>query len=310
MEDSRVEENTDKAYAINHIKHGVITALIIWGIDLGKLIVGVLSEGKFGDAEYTDPWSWIIGVMILGLIWGMTRKSRTAALLMLLLYVAGVGMQLMILPSLLGIFIGLVIIFFLAKAVYGCFEFHRAEKALNPNHKPSKWWMLALGVPIVLFLGALISLYYMSLWGVIPATHVKSYQEISDKERDFFSEWSIVNDSETLDMFYSFGVLSYKAGGTLLTSERLITFVEDESGELVLTSLKLDEIADVTNDAPGDEWEEAVYYAWPKDETQSGVYIVLSTENSGDEIFMQKLYAVVFPPEKGPEMPEPTMGDF
>ena len=305
-----MEENTDKAYAINHIKHGVITALIIWGIDVGRVIVGFLSEGQFGEPEYADPWSWVAALVFVTLIWGMTRKSRTASVLILLVYLLGAGLQFMEAPSLLGVFMALIILFFLAKAVYGCFEYHKVAKAENPKHKPSKWWMFALGVPIVLVIGGFIVLYYLSVWGVIPAIHIKSYNEITDYEQEFLKEWSIIDGNETIDMFYSFGVLSYKEGGSLLTDKRIITYMEDEDGELLVTALPFEDIENITNDTPGDEWENAVFYAWPKNEELSGVYIILSTENNGDKVFMQKLNAFVSPPPKGPEMPKPTMGEF
>lgn len=212
----------NKELAVGHIKQGVITAMILFGISLGNLLVGFLSDGSAGDTTYLDPWTWVTVATLLVLMWGMTRKSRMASVLMLLVYLLGATIKISDRPSLLGIALALVIVFFLAKAVYGCFAYHRAEKNDNPDHKPTRWWMWAVSTPLILGVLWLFSLGLMSQWGWIPATHVKSYQEVTDKERQQLLDWGILNAGEQIDMYYSFGLYSYREGGSVLTDQRLI----------------------------------------------------------------------------------------
>lgn len=105
----------------------------------------------------TDPVIYLFGPAYLLIGYGMGRASRGMALLALI-YVLLTFTTILTTrrgPAPDTILFMLLISFFLVRAAYSAFAYHRIMKTKNPAYKPEKTWHLAMGVITIVLVASI-----------------------------------------------------------------------------------------------------------------------------------------------------------
>jgi hypothetical protein len=244
----------------------------------------------------------MLGV-ILVLIWGLTRSSRLAAVLLFVFYLFNVVLTFLETPSLVGLGISLIILFFLAGAIKGAFDYQALLKNEDPDYRPTKKWMWVVFTPLVVLLGFFVLTALLSKWDIIPPTYVKFSQEITQDDRDALQELGLISTDTVVLGFYSHGFFSVKEGGVVMTEQALLVYLEEDE-ELYADQLLFEEIDWVKQLIQGSGFEDSLYQVAGK-ETYKGFQFGLSTENNGDTVFIQMLENKINPPPPPEAMPMP-----
>src|SRR4051812_5877313 len=101
---------------------GAVVAGIVSATITGVLVVAALiGKPLFG----VDAWSAIDVVLVLGLTYGVHRRSRTCAILLLLLFVAGRILMMVGQGQFNGILMSVIFAYYYGRGVMGTFEYHR-----------------------------------------------------------------------------------------------------------------------------------------------------------------------------------------
>lgn len=102
----------------NAVGAGVISGIITLLVCLAAIVTGHAIMGL-------DAWSLLDVAMILGLTFGLYKKSRVCAVLMLLYYAGNKIFQVLVLHNYGGIIWGVIFCYLYAMGVAGTFEYHR-----------------------------------------------------------------------------------------------------------------------------------------------------------------------------------------
>ncbi|MDH1262063.1 hypothetical protein [Pseudomonas sp. GD03944] len=111
------------------IKHCWVAGVISSSATL-FLIARLLSSGAT-SANGIDEWALIDVAIMLGLCFGVYKKSRACAILMVLFFTIGKLSMLADGASLIALPIALVFLWFFAQGVVGTFQFHRWKRAAS-----------------------------------------------------------------------------------------------------------------------------------------------------------------------------------
>ena len=117
-------EKTDVEIA-KKIKNAWVAGLISSGITLVLILIVVLGGPSIGGI---DAWSLADCAVFLGLTYGVYRKSRACAVLLLALYAAEKIFGWSTTGSLKGLPVALVIMWFMAQGIVGTFQYHRLQR--------------------------------------------------------------------------------------------------------------------------------------------------------------------------------------
>jgi hypothetical protein len=142
------------------------------------------------------------------------------------------------------------------------------------------WQKILLGVAIAGV--ALFTLFGMAIQlGFLPDTKVLRRGEINDRITSAIGEQVELNPREVVQFFYSSGFLSYAEDGSVITNQRIISWGEDESGELSTWEASWEEIVDCVVEEKGSFLEDMIV----RIETilSYDIYILLSTEDDRHE---------------------------
>ncbi|MGJ8663981.1 MAG: hypothetical protein ACSHWU_10030 [Marinicella sp.] len=297
-----------KEVAISNMRAGVITGLIVFGIALGKYLMAQFSDVTAASLQsYEDSWYVFDLALLFLLIWGVSRHSRFAATALLLSFLASKIFQFLESGSFLGLVIGSVFLFFFARAVKGTFDYHKLLKEQDSSYKPTKVWMWVVMTPVTFITVSVLTLGMLSHFEIIPATYVKSKHQISDDDRRSLLELNLINEENSIEYFYSTGLLSVKEGGVIMTDAEIIIYHEEE-GELLYDSMKFEEMQWVKQLHHGDDFEDSLYQISGKEQYR-GFQFSLSAEDNIDTVFFQKLENKINPPEPPASMPMPELNN-
>ncbi len=295
-----------KELAINNMRAGVIAGLVVFGIMLGKFLIAQLSEtNQFQSDGLQDPFFIIDLVLVFLLIWGITRYSRASAVGLFLYYLVDKAIHFLDSGSFVVIAIASVMLFFFARAIKGAFDYHKLMRRIDENHKPVKKWMWWLMTPVVLVLGFLMTVGVLTHYEILPASYVKSYQDITAKDLRALNELQLIDEDDTVTGFYSYGLFSIKEGGVFMTDTELVIYAE-EGGETYYDSMVYEEIDWVKQLSQGSEFEDALYQIAGREQYQ-GFQFLLSVENNGHTVFIQNLATKISPPMPKIEIPLPEI---
>jgi len=111
---------------------------------------------------------------------------------------------------------------------------------LRRNSAVSGWTGLPL-VPGVMALGYLLASYS----GLLPPEDVLSGGMLSARQDALVRSLAELEDGETIDVFFSAGLLSYSEDGNVVTDRRLISYFEDDAGLRALDWVEYDRISSV-----------------------------------------------------------------
>ncbi len=142
----------------------------------------------------------------------------------------------------------------------------------------------AIGLVIVLGILALGILGVLMDTGHVPSERVLSSQEIPDNQYHALVAEGIVEPDESIEFFYSEGLLSVTEAGSVLTDRRVIAYEQDEEGRIQTYYILNDSIQSVTLVQQGDATQYSVYQVTAPGE-DNWLYLVLPHENGDGERF-------------------------
>ncbi len=278
----------DKEQAIKATKQGAIAAVVSGVLTLGVTLFAVMTDDQ-GDLEiWNDPANFFDAVFVFVCAFFMYRKSRAASVIMLVYFVVAKIVIAISLERVPGIFLSVIFVYYFARATQGAFVFHRIEQEDNPDYRPAPKWYYFAGIPLVLILFAFMSIGFMSMVGVIPSTEVLAGDKVPKHQKEALIHEGIIDEGESVEYFYSQGLMSIMEDGNLLTDQRVISYFMNESGEMEIYELYLDEISDIQLISEGDFLSDSLYQVNGFEEDK-WLQIYLSKEMDGDQDFVSAL---------------------
>jgi hypothetical protein len=162
-------------------------------------------------------------------------------------------------------------------------EFLPVDRVPIPR-SPQRVLLGAVGLVAVLGFLALAILGVLVDTGRAPSDRVLSAQEITDNQYRELVDAGIVDPGETVEYFYSEGLLSIKEGGSILTDRRVIAYEQDDQGRVQTYFIDKDDIQSVTMVQQGDATHYSVYQVTAPGEG-NWLYLLLPHENGEGERF-------------------------
>jgi hypothetical protein len=291
----------DIAQANKAIKHGVIAGCIVGGITVLITALAMASGASGQDNElayWNDPLMVVDIVLIFALVYGMYKKSRLAAVVMVLYFIGSKVMVSLESGAYTGGIVSLIIVYYFIKATMGTFVYHRIEKAENPDYKGSGkvFYFIAIpGVSILLLMlvfGSILLLMLvfgiMATSTIIPNTCVVAGERVPEAIIEQLIAENVIYPEESILYYYSWGVFSHMEGGSVLTDNYVITYEKDEAGVVQIYELPIAEITKIETLVPGSYIEDSIHKIHGTGE-ESWIAIQLSVEAGGDQTFLSEL---------------------
>jgi hypothetical protein len=274
--------------AIKDTHNGAIAACISGGLTLVIVLYALFSNDTNSFAIWNDPSNFFDIILIFGCAFGIYKKSRFAAVLIFVYFIFAkivIGFES---GKFSGIGMGLVFLYFYGKAVQGSFTFHKIEKAENPNYKSTPKWVYFAGIPTVIVFLALVGYGVMSMTGVVPSTEVQPGAKISLKDKDTLILNNIIAANDTILYFYSSGLTNLLEGGSVLTDDRAVLYLNDENQEVQVYELYFNDITSVELIEMGNYMNNSIYRV-STNHPDAWLQLALSAENRGDVLFIEAL---------------------
>ncbi len=273
--------------AEDSIKRGVYAGLIFGALVAGISLIA-MSQGDKGSLSYwDDPWMFAEVALILVITFGVSRKSRAAAIALFLYYLVSrvaLMVELNTVPGVGGILFTIIFLFVFGKAIFGSFVYHRLRKIEDPEYKAVKLWMKIAAVPAVLVAALSLFLFVLGILG--PPTVVVHGGELSIADQELLLAEDIVESDERIVYFYSPGLFSLLEGGSVMTDKRMIAYGESE-GERYHLSTYFGEIENAEWYVRGGDFSDSVISI--TDSEGDVINLTVSAEAGGDQLFMDEL---------------------
>jgi len=273
--------------AIKAANTGAIAACISAAMTVALCLYALVREAEGGDSWWGSPIHLLDALFIFGCAYGVYKKSRLAAVLVLVSFVLSKALIAVETGNMPGAGIAIVLSYFFVRAVQGVFVFHKIERAENPNYKPVSKRFYFIAAPIGALLVLLMGAGFMATVGVIPSSTVQTGAQMFQKDRDTLIEHNIVASDDQILFFYAAGLISILEHGNVLTDDRVIYYFTDDEKELKIYELYFEEIASVELVSKGNLIENSLYRVHAT--MQGWLSLLLSTENQGDELFVREL---------------------
>jgi len=268
-------------------RHGAIAGFLSATVTFVTLTASPFVPRSSKLASFNDPWTIFDVALAAGLAYGVLRKSRTAALLLFTYFVAAkIYMAgLLTRPAALGM--TLVLLYFFGRAIRGSFAYHRLRRAEDPTYRPAPRWAYFVWPPVAL-LGALLLLTGLAVTlHIVPPTQVLRGQDLHQRERDLLLAEKLLAPDEAVVLFYSGGALSIRERGTILTEQRVVSYVESD-GELSVVSAPYSEIEYIAVEQQGTMFHPTVIAVMTTDGRM--FRLLASTDEEGDRRVLKELY--------------------
>jgi hypothetical protein len=162
------------------------------------------------------------------------------------------------------------------------------ENAENPDSRTVPLWRYFVGIPAGLIIFSLTAYGLLAGIGIFPSTEVLAGAKLPDSQLQTLVSENIIDEGETVEYFYSQGLLSILEDGNLLTDRRVISFFENDENELEIYELYFPEIYNVELLHQGSSLEDSVYQVNAYEE-DVWLQVFLSTEARGDVRFIEAL---------------------
>lgn len=279
----------NKDEALKSIKNGVIAALVSAGFTFIVIAIAITTDSSGELAMFNDPFNFFDFGLIIVCAFGIYKKSRVAAVTLLVYFIAAKLMIAFDSGKFSGIGVSLIFIYFYSKAIQGTFAYHKIEKAENPNYKPSSKLWLIIGIPLALVSIGLIVIGVMSTTGLIPSTRVLSESEIPSSTVDKLIEQKIIANTDQVLYFYAQG-LTLEESGNVLTQDEVILYYQNDEEEMEIYALNLNEVTSIVLEEEGTGFNDSIYKI-SADDPEMWLNLYLSTEQKGDEKFVEELRA-------------------
>ena len=278
----------DKEKALQATKTGAIAACAS-GVVTFAISVFAIWNNSSGRLElWNDPAIFLDILLIFFLAYGIYKKSLTAAVVMFIYFIFSKIFIAIETGRVTGIVLGLIFLYFFGKAAQGAFVLQKIEKLENPDNKVKPKWITFLkitGIFIIFSLGFIGSL---TMTGTLTPTMVLEGNDLSEDYREALIKSDIIYQGDNIQYFYSEAFSRIEEAGSILTSDRVIMYFEDENEDIAVYELYFKDITDVELIEEGNILNPSVYrvYAASRD---AYLTIVLSTEDKGDLRFINAL---------------------
>ncbi|MEL7023950.1 MAG: hypothetical protein AAGL69_09410 [Pseudomonadota bacterium] len=276
-----------KDEAISATRIGAIAACVSAGISSVVAGIAILTDAGGELAVFNDPLYVVDVVFLLLLAFGMYRKSRTAAVLAFVYFLASKAILATDSGQLSGLPLSLLFLYFFGNAARGAFVFHRLERADNPSYRPTSKLKAAVMVVGSIVIVGLSGLALLTTTGVLASTRVLSGSEMSSSDIERLQEAGIVDRDEQIQFFYA-DSLTLLASGNVLTDRRVVAYHTLENGEREVFPVRFEHIVSVELEEPGGSMSDSIYRIEQED-PDNWVRLFLSTEQKGDEAFIAAL---------------------
>lgn len=274
--------------AIKATKNGAIAASISGSLTLVVVAIAIYGNDDGALALWNDPANFFDIILIFACAYGIYKKSRTAAIVIFIYFIFAkvyIGIET---GETSGIYLSLVFLYFYGKAIQGSFAYKKIEKAENTDYKPASKVYYYIGIPALIIFAAIISLGIMTMIGVIPSTEVHAGADVSQIDKDMLISNNIISKDDKLEYFYSTGFFSILEGGTVLTQDRVILYIPDESKKLQVYELYFDNISSIKLVETGNLANDSIYLI-SSPEPDVWLQLALSAEKRGDVKFISVL---------------------
>lgn len=271
--------------AVKATRNAAIAALISAGFTVVVVLIAIINNSDGQLAYWNDPTVIVDVVLVVALAMAILRKSRVAAVTILLYFVAAKLLMFADTGKVPGLFISFVFVYLYVKGIQGAFVFHRLERADNPERRAtSVAGALALGVMSAVTV-VMLSFAIISALGISQSTRVQAGHEISDSNLRTLRQGGIVGDDEKVLFFYAHGLFSPLESGHVLTEDRVILYHAREEDGLDVYSIDLDDVTQVAVEDPGGAFANSVHVVYTAD-PEVWLKLFLSTERKGDQQFV------------------------
>ena len=278
----------DKEKAIQATKTGAICACFSASITLVIAIFAIWNNSSGTIGIWNNPTVFFDVVVILILAYGMYRKSLTAAVVMFLYFLFGKIYIAVETGRVVGIGLGLIFLYIFGKAIQGAYVLQKIEKAENPDYPTKSNRMKFFIITGVVILFSLMGVGMLTTTGTLTPTEVLEGKDLSKDYREALIKSDIINSGDSIQYFYSEAFSSIEEAGSILTSDRVIMYLEDENKDTGVYELYFEDITDVELIEAGNALNDSVYRVYG-DSREVYLTIVLSGENKGDVKFIEAL---------------------
>ena len=277
-----------KDLALRAAKNGAIAALISGGFTLALFVFATATDAEGNFGLWNDPLIVLDIVIIFVCAIGMFRRSRAAAISMTIYWILGKIYMFLETGAATGMLLSVVFLYYFAKAIQGTFAYHRIMKAEDPDYRAAPRWYYFVGIPIISLFFLLFLIGTLSMTDYIPSTEVVAGSNVSLEDRDALVTSGALYDDETIELFYSYGLLSVLEGGNILTDRAVVTYYVDENDQFIVYEYEFNQIESVQLYSEGDFLNDAIYKINSFGE-DNWFTIELSVEAGGDVRFIELL---------------------
>lgn len=266
------------------IRRGAYAGFVVAGVTTVMVGIAMWMNATGWLALWNDPWNLIDIVLILGLSIGVWRKSRLAAVSLVIYFILSQIIVRLEIQHLGGLLVSLAILYFLVKAAIGTFVYHRLRRQQDPEYRGAKRWMYIVAIPGVLLGILFVTLVIIGLIG--PPTAVVDGEEIGPRDRRMLRSEGVLEPGEDIVLFYSAGIFSIREDGNMVTDRRVISYwLEDD--EIWMVSAVFGEIADATMEVEGGTFEDSVIAITETDGEE--FKLLASTEKDGHKRMLDEI---------------------
>mgnify|MGYP003652159858 CR=1 FL=1 len=286
----------DKEQAISATKTGAISACIVAFATLAITFFAIWNNSSGTLGFWNSPTLFFDVVVTSILAYGMYRKSLTAAVMMFIYFLLAKIFITMETGRPAGIVTGLIFLYIFGKAMQGAYVLKKIEKAENSGYPTKSNWMKFFKITGVVLFFSLVGVGILTTTGTLNPTEVLEGKDLSKDYREALTRSDIINSGDSIQYFYSEAFSSIEETGSILTSDRVIMYLQDENKETAVYELYFEDITDVELTESGNFLNDSVYKVYA-DSRDAYLTIVLSTTDRGDIKFIEALRSELKPPK-------------
>lgn len=278
----------NKEEALQATKTGAIVACISGTLTLAVSLFAIWNNSSGRLELWNDPVIFLDILLIFFLAYGIYKKSLTAAVVMFIYFIFARIFVVIETGQVTGIVLGLVFLYFFGKAAQGAFVLQKIGKAESPDNKVKPKWITFLKITGIFIFFLLIGIGGLTMTGTLTPTEVLSGNDLSEDYKETLINSDIINQGDYIQYFYSDGFSRIEETGSILTSDRVIMYFEDENEDIAVYELYFADITDVELFEEGNFFNPSVYrvYGGSRD---AYLTLWLSTESRGDIKFIEAL---------------------
>jgi|LWDU01.1.fsa_nt_gi hypothetical protein len=275
--------------ALDAITGGVAVALISAIVTVIAVTYSIYQNIDDGVFRLLNDWvSYIDVVLILTLAFFLNRKSRFAAVTLVLYYVLNkvILFQAMDIQNIrpFTVILPLIFLYFFVKSAYGTFIFHRIEKQENPDYKKPSKKLLYIFSPILLIIAVILGIGVFGMFN--GSLELLKSKEISNSQIAELKKAKIILPSDKIDYLYGYDLYLIDSGVVLTSNTLIIFYTENNTSNA--TRLHLSKIAEIRLKEQGDYINDSIYEFRIKG-SDKWFSIYLSTRLDRDKRFVKKI---------------------